>query len=653
MKKLVFALILILSLTELLIMEVLLDWDFLSNFWLSVIFDATLVSVVANLTVYLFLHFNQLDDIKNHTEKILFGVTGIVFSLEALLMLLFLALPFSLTPSQETVLDVVILGVISPVLIYRLFLAPLSVSEDITDRVRQYSWSTVYLGILLCLLLVSVVSYKQRFEAVKHEVMESETIHLTLMERSIYNIIVNSLLDIAVLSNHLEFQHLKIERDHALLELKNAFLQTQKVKNYYHQIRFIDLEGQEIIRVDQHNGSPQIVDLSKLQNKSNRYYFQEGLRLKPNEIYISPLDLNIENGSIERPFRPMLRLVIKVRDELGDGLGIIVANLDAQVLLETIQFEDQSNVGSLMLLNEQGYWLYGGDERNWAFMFDDRKDQSFPTLLPDHWSETIDQWNGSVLKDDYIATFDRFGPFDGLRLEGSNGLFDAPYSVKWPNWLLVSQLPSAYFETRLKPYRNFLIALFILLGILFGSTLFWVSRAYKKKAAAEYKVLQMALYDNLTGLANRKHFTDRLTQELDRIGRYLTNAAVMYMDLDKFKPINDELGHLAGDAALKYTAMRLLQSVRKTDLVARIGGDEFVVVLPNPGNKENLEIIAQRIIDTVSQPMMLSGKQHNVGITIGICNVTEPGALPDEVVNRADIALYEGKDAGRNCYRFG
>jgi|GEM_PF-1568324 len=169
---------------------------------------------------------------------------------------------------------------------------------------------------------------------------------------------------------------------------------------------------------------------------------------------------------------------------------------------------------------------------------------------------------------------------------------------------------------------------------------------------AEERIRHMALHDALTGLPNRQLLQDRLQTALAAGKRRDTLTAVLYIDLDRFKDINDAHGHDAGDAVLQSTAEQITRCVREADTVARMGGDEFVIVLPDLTHMDDASDVAVRILDTLSQPLVIDGQSHMLGASIGIGLHPKDGAFPDEILRKADRAMYETKKAGGMGYRF-
>jgi len=192
-----------------------------------------------------------------------------------------------------------------------------------------------------------------------------------------------------------------------------------------------------------------------------------------------------------------------------------------------------------------------------------------------------------------------------------------------------------------------------------GHRIFGTIQDITERRKAEESVRQLAYYDSITGLPNRDLFKEHLSMALHQAERSKEKIAVMFLDLDNFKRVNDSLGHEAGDALLKAVSERLHESLRSSDLaardvadmnssLARLGGDEFTVMLSGLHGIEHVEMIAQRILDRIAEPMMLSGNRVCVSSSIGIAIYPEDGEDLDTLLRNADAAMYEVKSQGRN-----
>lgn len=179
-----------------------------------------------------------------------------------------------------------------------------------------------------------------------------------------------------------------------------------------------------------------------------------------------------------------------------------------------------------------------------------------------------------------------------------------------------------------------------------------VAQDITERKEAEERIQHLAHYDVLTGLPNRALLGDRLLQALSRAGREHAQVGVILVDIDRFKVINDALGHTMGDRLLQEIAIRLGRCARQCDTVSHQGGDEFAILLPDLDNDDEVTRIAQRILDTVAEPCRLDEHELSVSCSIGISLYPRDGRSPDLLLKNADIALYRAKDMGRNNYQF-
>ncbi|MEO5337184.1 MAG: diguanylate cyclase [Magnetospirillum sp. WYHS-4] len=172
-----------------------------------------------------------------------------------------------------------------------------------------------------------------------------------------------------------------------------------------------------------------------------------------------------------------------------------------------------------------------------------------------------------------------------------------------------------------------------------------------ERRRAEEAMRHMASHDVLTGLPNRYLLKDRLGQALARAQRDGAKAALLFIDLDGFKPVNDTLGHEAGDLLLRGVAGRLADRIRSTDTAARVGGDEFVVALADVKAVDDAGRLAQALIDELNRPFDLDGSEVRIGASVGLALFPDHGASADDLHRAADAAMYEAKRGGKNTWR--
>jgi diguanylate cyclase (GGDEF)-like protein len=177
-------------------------------------------------------------------------------------------------------------------------------------------------------------------------------------------------------------------------------------------------------------------------------------------------------------------------------------------------------------------------------------------------------------------------------------------------------------------------------------------RILKQRKREDDRVLHIAFHDDLTSLPNRLMLGQRLDQALSRHRRASMRLAILYINLDRFKVINDSLGHEAGDALLRQVADRLRAQSREGDTLARVGGDEFVVLMENCANSIDISACAQRLVEQLSLPYLLNQKDCHVSLSIGISIFPADGSDSQSLLKAADVAMYRAKDAGRNNYQY-
>jgi diguanylate cyclase (GGDEF)-like protein len=173
-----------------------------------------------------------------------------------------------------------------------------------------------------------------------------------------------------------------------------------------------------------------------------------------------------------------------------------------------------------------------------------------------------------------------------------------------------------------------------------------------KLVESEARITHLAQHDALTGLPNRREFMQRLKQSAALAVRQNFKLALLFIDLDGFKQVNDQYGHKVGDELLKQVSQRLSESVRQSDAVGRLGGDEFLLLLMDCHNPAEVARFSQKLIDQLAEPYVLAGNGANITASIGIALYPDVGADAEQLLVLADAAMYEAKRAGRNAYRF-
>ncbi len=482
------------------------------------------------------------------------------------------------------------------------------------------------------------------------------------------------------------------DREEARREaLADAFKAMLVVHPEYFQIRFISAQdhGIELVRVDRDGNSLVRVKAEDLQEKGHFPYVFRTLRLPRGEIHLSKITVNHEQGAHSSMEKPTLRIATPVTGANGGALGVMVINVDLNGLFSLLQADLPPDF-QLYLANEWGDFLIHPDP-SMTFGFD----RGRRILLQDSFKQAADLFDGNA--ESAVATLPA----------QSGGLVAAFHKLPFGNAAagqfvvigLSEPLDQVLAETRALSIRTFQIVLiFSALAILLSYAISrymtrslnlfveavkrfsrdhvmgelpiarkdeigLLARSFNEmqveiKAhlgelyASKQQLDHLARHDTLTGLPNRMMFYDTLEHEMASMRRAGKQLAVFFIDLDRFKEINDNLGHAVGDEVLRIAARRLKSMVREVDTVARLGGDEFMILLSGLEDVLHLSAIAEKIIDGASRPIQVGPHELQVSASIGISLYPRDATNTADLVHKADLAMYQSKADGRNAYRF-
>ncbi|MBD3824734.1 MAG: diguanylate cyclase, partial [Epsilonproteobacteria bacterium] len=509
-------------------------------------------------------------------------------------------------------------------------------------------------------------------------------------------------------------------------------------KPLYDQLRVINASAMERMRINRVNAKTVIVPQNELQNKAHRYYFLETKRLKRNEIYISAVDLNIENGKVEEPYKPTFRVATPLFDENHNQIGIIVINVLAESIFTKIKAYVKREGFEPLIANKNGEWLLAPEhERAFLFMFGIKRNQ-VQESCPKLWEELKYHESGFISQGGKNFTYLKFSPTESIQRMGFKSLATPSASLakslgdpSLEELLFISYDDEIIFAERDRniskgmPYFIFVYILTTLLALyvvkLFISRLvyskdlmlaehffkysddgvvitdpqthilrvneryctitgfkegeligqksniissgltppevyadlwrelslngYWEGELSDRRANgslyiqhlriivikndrgevtnyvgitsditerknSQEKIRKLAFEDALTGLPNRTLLYDRLEQSINISKRMHTEVALLFIDLDDFKIINDLHGHNLGDQYLINVAGRLKSSIRSNDTIARIGADEFMIVLQNY-DKEYIIQSATRILGLLQSKVDIEGHKFS------------------------------------------
>ncbi len=427
-------------------------------------------------------------------------------------------------------------------------------------------------------------------------------------------------------------------------ELEQIFLAFARSKRYYQQLRILDNQGMEMIRINNYEGFISVVRQEDLQYKGEQNYFREARNYLPGHIYVSSLELNQEQGEVERPFRETLRFVVPLYSGKGNVAGMLVLNYQAYNILEELKFASRHNPGVFGLLGQHGYWLFNDNPcEEWGFMFpDDPARRSLQEKDPVLWSKIQLRYTGPFHHKGQLYTVTFVKP-----------LHSSLSYYRGPEWLLVTHTDLGELGLAREDRKR--VGSFILLFSFLGAVILALIFAHLRtqRNAFHHDLFLAAWYDPLTTLSNRALLKIRGEQAVAEALRYEHWFALLFIDLDGFKVVNDTYGHKEGDLLLQQVASRLLDCVRDTDTVSRLGGDEFTILLHSINDKKDAARIAREILNVLSREFELSHGKVTIGASIGIATM-KPGEDSDldTLLRNADAAMYEVKKEGKGSYKF-
>lgn len=541
------------------------------------------------------------------------------------------------------------------------------------SRLARYLLTLILPSGLLCLIFVYSLYHEER-TLVRQNLEAAEELRLIAGARSLAGDVGMIASDVRLMASLPSLAALLEKGDAPSLAALTADLVALSAsRRVYDQLRWIDESGVERVRVDYVQNQPFVVPEERLQNKAQRYYFTGAMQLAPGEIFVSPLDLNVEQDRVETPIKPTIRLAMPVRDSAGQVRGIVIANYFGSYLLDKFSdvTEARESSARVSLLNRDGYWLkapQAADE--WGFMFG--RNEHFGTRFPEAWKRISGAERGQFENADGLWSFRTVRPLvAGMASATGSPLPDSgastPISGDNYAWTVVSRIPA----DTLKQATNRNLAGWVLITLLFIGALlvgaFVLARAQRRRDALaenlralnrrlEEKVRlrteelqQQAIRDPLTGLFNRRYLDETLPREIHRALREGQDLAVVMIDLDHFKAFNDQWGHEAGDSVLLGVAEALLDRLRASDIACRYGGEEILIVMPGADADEAVRRISAISSQVRNMGARVMGRNlPPVTFSAGVATVPEHGDNAEMLVRAADRALYMAKETGRD-----
>lgn len=620
-------------------------------------------------------------------------------------------------------------------------------------------------------LLYLYIQYNNDIQIIK----KNEYLQLDLASKSIVRDLQNILPDMEILVNDSYMQnYISSDTPASKKKLEQALNTFSRSKRIYKQIRFLDNAGLEKIRIVYNENNASIIHSEIYQNKSDRYYFRESKSLGRGELYISPLDLNIENDIIEIPHAPTIRFVMPVFNINNVMQGIIALNYDASNMLNHFDEMLEGSYGHIALLNNESYWLRSHKKhREWAFMFN--KDIRFNQKHPDEWDVIKSNNKGQIKSDDGLFTFVSIYPLKligGYDKAGNSPEHSTHHHIdpELYAWKVISDVPKSTLKKILSNKIFGLTGTIWLSGVILSFIASWyltlsyidrkklrnqidlhakiydsstdgiiitntnqeiidINQAFEEicgysrdeiignhpsmfssgrhegyfyqalweslnkkgywegeitnrnkngsiytewiritaiknslgtvinyislisdithKKSNEAQLIKHAHHDPLTGVHNRLSFDERFKHDFQLAKRNDASLAVLYLDLDKFKPINDTYGHQAGDFILQNVTNKILNNIRETDTIARLGGDEFAIILTQVESRACIINFCINLKDIIRAKNVFDGKDIYVDVSIGYALYPDDADNEKELIAIADKEMFKDKRNNR------
>lgn len=519
--------------------------------------------------------------------------------------------------------------------------------KDNSDKGRssynlKYFFVSFFLFFIVSILVLFIIEKEFREVRFK-EIKESEERIVAFEEDFLSEELNRIIADLNYLHHGFESE-LKNASNYDSIAQNWSVFSTQR--NIYDQIRFINNDGDEKIRINLNDNGGYIVPNEELQNKKDIYYFYETVLLGKNLIHVSPLDLNIENGVIEEPHKPMIRFSTPVYGDNGKIKGTIVLSYLAERILDNFKMMALISKGEIMLLNSNGSWIVSNNpELEFLFMFDNDENNNFKNTYKEEWNKII-RGNGQIISPNGLFTYTTVH-FDNI-IKNDKADNDQNIYLKDGRWHIVSLVAKEGDNYSLFIDNNMLLLLdvikknllyFFMVLVISCIGAFWVYTNKKIYLSIKY----FSEFDAVTKVYNRRAGLLKLNNLIPLDERREFLFSICYIDVNGLKLVNDNLGHNYGDELLVILIDIIKSIIRKEDFIIRLGGDEFLIVFVDI-DLDTTEEVWSRIVSIYEEVNKNENRPYLISVSHGVVSANRDLIFHiDDLIKMADERMYEEK----------
>ncbi|SOB59941.1 conserved protein of unknown function [Pseudodesulfovibrio profundus] len=503
-------------------------------------------------------------------------------------------------------------------------------SNDINSAIRKSFRKFFTLSVILSSLVggLAYAFYSYELRSVVSWVLEQEMAGVDLRTVMIEEHLDRVDTDLSILKDVAQIRKYATTGNKDQLEgVQELFMAFIRENEVYDQIRLLDAKGMELVRVNRNSGLPVAVGADQLQFKGLRYYFKDTALLRPGEVYVSPMDLNIEQGKVEIPFKPMIRFGVPLYDENYELSCVLIINYMADRLLGLLRKTGQLTQGQTMLVNRDGYWLLAPDvEDQWGFMFPERTNRRFSRRFPQYWDAIQNSERGQIIKGNVLISFTTIKPLrdEFLWSPGSSAPFGESQGVLNAQdyyWKLISFVSNTHkYEQSYEEFLNYFAkgavgAASVALLALGVSFLTMRNRFYQMCGRCD---LQISFHDY-------ESFSTLLQETVRKCRDEERRSALIVVRFEDFENLIGDYGFELANDILLQVVVRVRSILPEEAVLSRTDSNELGVLLEQIKNRDEGERLIAACRQVLTEPFVSKGDRFTPEIHVGLAIFPEDG----------------------------